>query len=437
MYLNQRIDQLLAVTESLTIFVTPLKSRPRGHQVTDSKDLLKMDYKLAAATEPAKDDNPLEALCRSTSVEADARQSELLSSLHPELKILGIRSHLLRGNLTEAQKKIGELENDDDEITRTEIALEKSRLAAFCGKWDDCLKLCNLGLSLKAPLITHLCLLQVRAVAFFEMGAFPQALNDSEMIISQEALLPQAVAINFSKAQRVKILLMMGNQNMAKASLGELWTTFSHGSYFNLDQLLVLLRLELEERRVMEKPHAQVAHACLRVARALGDRLYEGLALLDLMAALPKPDPILHKVSKNFENEFSRLRKLKEDCSQDTPETTTGRLLKKAFKEDVPIEQARKISQIIIGERKILVDLERKCTIDLSSSLHWLEQAAKLATTGIPKEEFFKSVWKMKYAPHLHDGVMRIFCHRQRKKFGLKLLSEGGRISLTETLVIC
>lgn len=401
----------------------------------DLRELLNLDQKHAHGqlSEPK---SAAEAIYQSLAVDPNARQTEFLATTNPDLLLPAIRSALLRGDFERAEKKLAELAREQDEVAQTECLVDRARLAAFRGLWSQCREICEESLHRKSDPVTQLSVLQIRSVALMEMGRLTEALNDVEMVLSQAESYPRAVAIGFCKAQRIRILMRERGPRAVAPDIADLWLETISTEPLNLDLVLVLLRLEIDRCRLLGLPYTPFAQACCRVADVLGDRLYEGLAILDLVAGVEKPGDTLIRILTGYIEEFSRMRRLYEDASSETSVTVSGQALRMSKREVLELDELPRQSLILLREPACVIDLREHKAKCISGNQEWLALANELASAGVEKSVFFQKMWNQKYSPELHDGVLRTFLSRLKSKSGLVLKNERGLLSLPDVLVL-
>jgi hypothetical protein len=404
----------------------------------EPRELLKLDHEMATnAASSAAPQSPAAAIYEALAIEPNAHKSEFLATTNPDLLLPSIRSHMLKGDFAKAEEKIAHLTDAQDDVATSEAQLETARLAAFRGLWSQCRELCNASLAVKASPLTHLSVMQVRAVALFELGRLTESLADVEMVLSQAATYPRAVAVGFSKAQRIKILMRTEGVAALDPELKRLWAETLATTPLNLDLVLVLLRLEIDRCRLLGQNYLPIARAAIRVSEAVGDRLYEGLAWLDLLAGLK--EPLVHQLKhlEIFTNEFERIRRLFDDADLAEPATTSGRAVRSSVRAIESQENPPRQPKILLRPLGHWIDLEKPAAHEIAGNLEWLELAPEMAIgDGIEKSHFFSTLWQQKYVADLHDGVLRTFCSRTKSKSGVALKNSGGWLSLPDFLVV-
>lgn len=414
-----------------------------------TEELLVLDYQLSCVSQ-IKPNEPSKAtsLYRVLAQVPNARQAQILSQTSPELVLPAIRAAQLRGDLKEAEKLIQQFETaHSSDLAKTESLLEQARLAAFNGEWHKCFELCCDGLRLSPPLITLVSLLQVRAVAYFELGEFLLSLRDIENVETYSTMVPNAVGVSFSRILKTKVLARVEGVQKARRHIQRLWDSIDTTAVLNLDNLVALMRAEVDLNRISNEPSAMQAVACASVAHKLGDRLYLGLAILDLYFSVPLDSreeimPILAPYVEEYPRIQNILKEIKSENDNDFLSTTAKSFTAKDNNK-IAIDFSR-INNLI--EKTSLIVLPRySCFINLGASsikkgqhlASSLQTVKALSQRDIGKDKLLNIIYGVKnYSADLHDATIRTLIHRTRKKIGVEITSKNGRLSLEAGTIV-
>ena len=128
---------------------------------------------------------------------------------------------------------------------------------------------------------------------------------------------------------------------------------------------------------------------------------------------------------------------LNEFLNNSTSITSTKRLLE-TQKENSLLhsEMPPKVKYIIITEQCLCINLEKKALCKLSDTTDWEILKNLFQSEIVDKKDFFESLWKQKFSHIKHDGVIRAFIYRLKKRTGMKVNSVNGKLSLPDTLFI-
>jgi len=416
-------------------------------------DLLNIELKHSATgtLSPIGATTAIENSYRAISVKRSALDSEFKALSIPYLPLQTVRAQLMRGKLAEAETHIKDISRqfESDSVLKTEFLLEQSRLFYQQSKWIESLRAVNEALLLAPTPVTSLSLLQVRSACWFELGEFKKALSDVELILSQRSYYPFAVAVFYAQTLLIKLLARTGEAQSSSEKLSALWNSLLSESKINLDQLLTLLRLELDLKRLKLETTSQEALACLRVSQIIGDRLYEGLAILDLNVCgvkevetqfKPKLDSSIH--------EFSRVKNLWAEVMSNSTEgsSISGIEIQSYLKQEkinISLNQSDcssldSINSLVLTKFNYVIHLDSLDCIDFRRH----PQAQKFLKafcngSSFSKEEMFKTVWDIgRFVPHLHEEALRSLVRRVRRDLKIQVLSEADNLVLKNSLVI-
>lgn len=366
--------------------------------------------------------------------EGHAKKSEayLLQNLD-EIDLLNeIRTHISRGNIDEAQTLLNSYQKQNSNLD-VEIDVEKCRVLCFLGQWHEAYTLLS-DVILQGPVaISLMTLLQMRALALYEMGDFPTALKDIEKIKSLSTLYPFSQSILFSSITKSKIFALQNRWLEARALRRDLWRTFL-SQEFNYDNFTSLLRLEIDFCRLQSSDAHKYIQLCLQVTEVSGDDLYYALAYFDQAIANNMDED--HKNGVLFyASKHPRLEKLWKDWSRGHSPGTSFNLIKKTLLTNKK-QDYTKIKHVVFIKSSILIDIKQGAMMKFSSKNTASILAQFVDTKQISKEIFFKSLYEnMLYSPELHDQVIDTNLYRMRK-LGLNIKTVNKMIVLLNTEVV-
>jgi hypothetical protein len=393
----------------------------------------------------------------------DARQAEsrvLQGKSHP---MLALRTRMMRGHLADAKTSLTKLEGEFSQRPsneQAELVQEKAKLHGLEGNWKACADECTRALSLDPAPVTMLTLYQIRAVALYEQGFFAEAKQDLVRVDSLASIFPESQARFYASVLRLRISAKMsgGSPDAAKdaqndpqilasrlsAFSEELWnlptassdSSGGLGGEFNADEMLTLLRAELELRTDAGAKLGLQALLTFRLAEIVGDRLYRALALLDVWSCA-KSDlrALIHPMLMEGCAEFKRVQMVYSEMSElsdpDSENSTSGSLLASSMRApEIGVRDWKRMlaaTHVYVPIRQRVIELSPWKSTAVSKA-----QSLALETIGqgeISKEQFFRAIWgKQKYAPRLHDPLIWNTIHRLRRTLGVGVSIEEGRI---------
>ncbi len=327
-----------------------------------------------------------------------------------------IKTYLARGHLEKAREELAALDAQAD-ASVVELNLEKARLAAYEGEWETCVSYCIEAIAQNPPGISLLTFLQIRALACYEVGHYPQTLRDLESMDSLKTLYPYSPVYHYSKPLRIRLSARTGNLDHAWSQLDLAWKEALQSEELNLDLLLTLLRTEIDLRLFANRDASAFALASFLVAEVLGDRLYAALAKVDLFRS-GAGNRALFETLEQESREYMKVRKLIQQHGLSLASirhTVSDELL-----------QAR---TLFFPEQRLLVHLKPFQAHVLNEKERLTQVISALRMGPLTKEELFKKVWGLsKYVPHLHENTMDQSFSRIKKKYGLTLKRDGQSI---------
>ncbi|MEQ1877996.1 MAG: hypothetical protein ABL958_15240 [Bdellovibrionia bacterium] len=374
----------------------------------------------------------------------DARKGEMLvqdENTHPLLKV---RALLFAGRFHQANDLLREMvtkTSSNNELA--EFYLEGARLAAYEGQWQSTIDLANHALDLGPSAISALTLHQIRSVANFEMNALARALEDLDKIDEQCRLFPFSMSKVYGEVLRVRIQARDLGIRAARVKLDQLWAQLSASRRMNRDNVLALVRAEIDLHRMARKDHLNWTLASYVLANAMGDRLYAALALQDIFHAVdPKDRGAIDPRLLAETEQFGRVRLLKRELAGEVPASLSTSALQHWL--DFPSHLPRTfaglpadVRMIVISSQRIAVHVDPFQTKILPKHKQLFDAAQVLYEGPIVKDAFFARIWgTQKYAPAIHDILIRRVLYRLRKHMGANVTSERQVLKIHNALFI-
>lgn len=385
--------------------------------------------------EPENFNDITEEICFFISQRPDHFKAQLLTEINDTNKILELRSKLHSGDFDQAKVYIEECESESNPEIRAEALLGKSRLLCYEGLWQDCLLVAEEGLKLNPIMLTKLSLLQCQAIALFELGIIESALKNCNLILSQKKLYPEAVAVRYSNFLKLRCLIHLKKESEVKPELDTLWSLLAENKELDLDFLLCLLRVEIDLNRKLQLPIANLALFSFKVAQALGDPLYEGLALLDLLSSNSDSTEIEKELAP-YREKFNKIDRLFQYYSSKDPQCLTSRSLVATSFENHSLNLSSNSKFFIYSARGLIFNLGAPKATQLPENIDWVIFKDLMKDGFVSRSDMFEKLWKQKYFYDKHDGVLRTFLHRLKKTSSIPIESEKGIITLKDTLFI-
>jgi hypothetical protein len=413
-------------------------------QLAAVQDLIALDQIQSTQGETPSGDHPNLLAYFHHFKEWDARKCEaqVLKGEIPPL--LEIRALLFRGRHSEAESVIQQIKDFDDEKELAEVLLERVKLAALDGDWRLCL---DLALSIRAKAlvaISRLTLLQLEALALFELGQWDLSESCLERVESLATSFPNCTSVIYARILRIKIASRRKGAEFGLSELDAFWKELIAKEQLDLNLVQALMRLEIDLFRLAGRPHFEQAQAAILLAEAMGEKLYFALGKLDEFYAAPlECRSQFEREARDAAKEFKRVNALLKEVDEETEDcSSTARAiltyLGSSKKPKMNVLQENKHKFIFLARRGILISLQDgKC-----SSLELFPRIRQcLIAIGkhgpVSKREFFSHIWgKQKYVPHLHDDLIFSMQQRMRKKFGLKLASARSTLTVPFLLYI-
>jgi hypothetical protein len=372
--------------------------------------------------------------------EFNARKAEAVVLERAADPLLAARALAFRGKLEQSRGILESLSAGTSlrDGTRMEVLLEQSRLAAFEGRWADSLASADLAIALRPAPVTLLTLLQVRALASFETGAFAPALEDLASVESLAEAFPASISVFYAQVLRIRIEYRNRGPQAAFEVLRTAWLRLASDPEASLDRVQALARVEVELRRLAGLDHSRWAYASYAFASHMGEDLYAGLAAVDCAYSLPASDrePWL-RILPELEKRFRRIQAILAELRGERAPTSQTLA---CFVEQAPRFEDRPSAGVPSPTAPLdptWVFLEYGLTVSLQPfSIHLVETRQQIhralaacAAGPVSREGFFHATWgNTRYRPDLHDNLISVLLMRIRKTLGLPLRGRSGRI---------
>jgi tetratricopeptide (TPR) repeat protein len=371
--------------------------------------------------------------------EFNYRKAEALSLTHPIAGLQQIRTLLSRGHFEQAEKSINEytLNSPDD----PEIILDKARLTIYQGLWQESIGFCNKVMEYLPTGISRMSALQLRALSNFELGNFDKALQDIESIKSLALLYPKAMTYFYAKLLNAKTMAHRGFLNTAKMQLNMIWQNELINKSFDLVKVFVLLRAEIDVKRLEGSNPVSAIEATYLLANAMGDRLYAALARVDLYFAKNNSEEIKTLLDTD-RKEFQRVDLLFQEVIGDNPTiSSTAKSIRSSFISQVDVVVSTSLSNspshLIIPKYNCIIQMSPFRVQHLKQTTQTIRAASSLAKGKMAKKDFFSMLWgKQKYVSRIHDGLIHQLLFSIRKTLGIKSSVVEGQIIITDVLTV-
>lgn len=406
---------------------------------------------LRLATGDAKDaaptDDPALACLLARVEKSNYRLAEaILTSQGGEKDFLqDIRTRISRGFIEEARREVraalANLADGDAEEFRGELLFEMARIEYQSGNWAESVGYLNQAASLPdLPSITRMSVLQTRAACRYELADWPGTLADVDVVRSLQTLYPRAGTALYAEVLWIKAIARQQGTATAWPHVNELWRRFSEARIpRNADALLTLLRLTIDLRRLENQPIADLAHACHRLAEAMGDGLYAALAAVDLAYS---DSLFLREQARSTllvaRARYRRIDVLLREIESAEPDCETARNIlaqRIAALDPAPRRLACASESIVLLDPDFRIDLASLDIRPISFQEKSREILLALREGSMEKRDFFRKIWRVAYKRERHDIVLRNALARTRKQGGIDVASINGVVGMDKVQV--
>lgn len=365
-------------------------------------------------------------------VDSDARKAEAICHAYPTLdELQRVRSFLKRGFILEAKTLLDSIPSDhpDDDV---EVLLELSRVSLFSGRWEESVRYCDQAFALKPSGVTNLTLRQVCAVACLELRNFKRCHSEIEIATSLTRLFPHASLALYLEATKLKLWLQTGRILEAEIGVAQCWKNMLAGPDLNVDNCVLLLRIELEIRRCKGLPCSDLAFATWLAARATGDDLYAALAIADIFHGAG-PD-----IRADWFSEYQLSRNRFERLSAAGTSADAVALTMTDPQFELRPHHAETIQNLVLTRTGLVVNLKSIKIARFVTTPKMSLALRALRTGGISRESFFKEVWgNQKFSKVIHDGVVRRMIHRLRQAVPqIEIATQNGYLEIRNAYVV-
>lgn len=385
-------------------------------------------------------------------VDSDANMALALSQTHSAHPILLARAYIAKGSLGEAKAIIEALQSKlKNSLDKAEAGMDLARVYALQGRWADCASLCSEYIELNPVGITLLSLLNLRALAKFELMDFQGCERDLRNLEPLLSLFPHSVAALYSKTLQIKIFAIMGQFERAEVMLRILWVTLASRKNASREDILALLRSEISINGFQGKSITELALACYLLSRAIGNDLYVGLSLLDLYFSIEdkfRKDLLWSNYLMSQLDRHERVKLLYTKVAiADQIDCPTSLQLKSVQKFAIQnkssdshcapdsslIELLENSFSLVLLQKKVAIHLSPWSIQSLSPQI--LRACEHLRNGAVSREAFFNGIWNRPFVSHLHDAPLDMLLRRLRKA-GLQIHCEDKTVWLSNTLII-
>lgn len=412
--------------------------------------MIEIETRHSAIGEAPTGDDPGRSAYLARLIDWDARKAEALCMSSEDVPMLQrLRSLLFRGRMESSERMLRRVRPSDQQEA-SELLLEEARLRSFQGRWEDCAALCNRALEAGPAAISRLSILQVRSVAFFELGDFQKSLRDLEAVSSLSRIFPKSVLGRYGEILRIKILARTRDVATARGALGRLLSRELAAGTLDLDACTCFLRTLIDLNRLSGESTSQAALANYVLVDQMGNRLFRALARLDWCESFVSDQGSADRMQLRAEaEEFERVRRLMAELdSAASDSSTTGKTMLAARAHVAPArahgltalsltDAHSQLSSMLWVSQGILIDLQPFSVRALTLSPRIKQGFSALSLVPISKAEFFRRVWgAQKYASHLHDDGIDNLLYRMRRVAGVEISAKGGMLALQSCLIL-
>lgn len=384
-------------------------------------------------------ENPALALYRARFQDFDAKKAEALQLDRPGTfeALEKVRTDLMAGNFEQADQLLRRTYEHARANAgyRVQALLELARLSAFRGKWAEAESLCSEALSEEddCPGATRMTLLQVRAIARVELGHFKAAEQDLGAVEALVRLYPFGNPGIYGEATRIRLLARSGRGEEARRALDQCWKPFAKRTP-NVDELLTLFRAELCIVGAQAENALDLSIGSYLIAEAISERLYIGLAWADVTRCFDSLDDRSSALVKSWSDRYERVAHEAQDTA-----APRGSLPKTALKR--VHDGLLHAESLLLPRQGLVVHLKPKMSvsrIDLQPQVvSGLKAIAEQQHIGpLEKKKLFESIWPGRFAPHLHDSIVRTLLRRIRAQTGVSILTREGSAELEKTWIV-
>jgi hypothetical protein len=432
------------------------------------------------------------AMYRSRVSESNYRKAEALGMLGTPELLQQMRTSLARGNFLEAQNHLNhwnsqyqnqkpsvnscenqvsgtKLESNSDE---GEWLLERLRLAAFERRWLEVTVVCETELPSSLMPLTRISILQVHALALYELGQFTLALRALEKIQSLATLYPVSQSAFYAKILQAKILATAGDFYQADKIRRELWMTELNQVHHGLNGFLTLLRLDASLKRLRgQNPRPEIL-AGMKICQLMGDGYYESLSHFEVLLStewsnannivalnfesdseIQKQAPSLGNLCAQGLKNYLGLDRLWQEVTEGVHSATVRELTQqRKFSHnnlENELHEAYRAKRCVFMKEGFIFELApvRILQVDPSTQL-WRamqfiaenqknEAKSNGNQLGTSKETLFTHLYpQLPYLKWKHDPLLFQLARRMRQKLDVDLVLKNGCFSIEACLFV-
>lgn len=367
-----------------------------------------------------------------------------------------IRSLLKRGSLAQAEQYISEMLSGKVDLPPSEVAefiLEKARHECFEGRWLEAVLSATSGIAKQPDGITLATLLQVRSLAFFELGEFEFCRKDITSLDSLGVLFPKSQARLFTDILKIKLESLSGLSTKTLPGRKRLWSDWRSEKTVQPLTLLALIRLETFLLQVEKKSsYVRWSLASFFLARTLGDELYASLALCELWEFSRSSATLSEKLQVGKQN-FARIANFFQEARSAMAQrlglsTSTKTILQTEINRHQDFEGIAKSVEaqlqnssneqfLYFEEHKTLVSANLQGKFDLSLHPRLSRVLSLLCQSSQTSESLFCQAWEMKaFNFRIHNEALAQTLSRLRRNYGLTIKSRDRFVTLENVIYV-
>ena len=383
----------------------------------------------------------------------NAKKAEAIALVGSVELLLAARASIFRGAFSDAKnflRRISESMICNDPELASEVLLEKARLSNFNAFWNETIEMVDASLALKPKNTSLPALYQLRGNAFYELGQIEKASMDLDKVSTLAEIFPFCVSSFYAQIYEFRIVAREFGVKAAREKIATSWKKMATSHTVTPEAVGALFRCEIDCARLDSQLYTRFALGSLVVEAAMGDRLFEGISLLDFYFSLrPEKRNCLKGKIERLSEEFPRIAALIQETSinGDGNKSTTGKAMfyyeltqsykSSALETDAAGFYGVEYEFMVLFEAGLIIQVKPWKVESIEHRPQFLKFLNVLANGPVEKETLFQRVWgSQPYNPEKHDNLIYSTISRIRKMTSLPLSSVDSSVELSKTLVI-
>ena len=354
------------------------------------------------------------------------------SEEHSEAELINLRKNILKGKFAEAEELAEQIKTQtSDQRTLSEILQEQAFQAIFEFDWCRGVVFLTQAIEGNSSPSSRLAQLQMRAVAYYEMGEFAKAMSDIEAAESLMDLFPYSPAKALLRGTEAKIQAKLAGVTQAREKIIDYWNGLIREKTFTSANLLTHLRLEISFRRDLGQNYQEYAYAAREVARLRGETYYQAFAELEYFYSLSSQYRDTHLADLKeilAENESLEVMSQAIENQESSFSTTVADIIR--YNSTHSCESVlQPMKNIYFANEKWLVSLQPFQIDHFAKESQVLKAVESFAGREVEKPEVFRTLWgTQKYVPRLHDQLIWNLNKRMKKDFHLDVSIDDEKL---------